>query len=182
MESLDWLDGMITAIATIALVGVTIYYASVTKKILKESEQMRLDAQKPRIAIYLGFEKEQRAEGRHAAKLPTMYLYVENIGMGPAYDVDFDTDLDFVIPDNRSLREIEFIANDILYLPPRQKRKFVIGYRNSKGKTMDDLMQGEPLEIKVVYNGIWHKECKECFCLNFQEYESEYRQMRAEIM
>ena len=182
MEYPNWLNGLITAVFTAILAGITFYYAKVTRKILKESGEMRLDAQKPRIAIYFGFEKEQRAEGRTAPKFPTMYLYVENIGMGPAYDVDFDTNLDFVIPDNRTLREVQFIAHGIIYLPPRQKRKLVIGYRNSKGKKIDELMQGDPLEIKVVYNGIWHKECKECFCLDFQEYESEYRQMRAEIM
>ena len=63
MELLKWIDKRTIAIATVALVGVTIYYARVTKKILKESEQMRIDAQKPRIGIHLGVEKEKRMEG-----------------------------------------------------------------------------------------------------------------------
>ena len=64
MKVVDWLNtnsGAIIAIGTVAvagatvvLVGVTIFYAWVTR-------QMRLDAQKPRIAIYLGCEKEQMA-------------------------------------------------------------------------------------------------------------------------
>ena len=188
MEYPDWLNGLIIALATIALVFVTIYYASVTKKILKESEQMRkeseqtrLDAQKPRIAVYIGFEKEQRWEGSRAPKIPTMYMYVENIGLGPAYDVEFDTEPDLIILENRSLRQIAFIANGILYLAPRQKRKIVIGHRDVQREEMDQLFQ-ENLEIKVTYNGIWHKGCKECFCINFGEYESEYKQMVSELL
>ena len=181
MEYPDWLNGMITAIATAALVCVTIYYAIVTQKILKESEQMRLDALKPRIGIYLGIEKEQRVEGRRPPKIPTMYMYVENIGLGPAYDLHFCTDLDFNIPASNSLGDIQFIANGILYLAPRQQRKLVIGHRNVQREEMDRLFQ-EELEIKVTYNGIRRKGCKECFCINFGEYESEYRQMVAETL
>ena len=178
MEYPDWLNGMITAIFTAVLTGITFYYARVTKKILKESEQMRLDNQKPRIAIYLGCEKEQRLEG-NPIKVPTMYLYVENIGMGPAYDVDFDTNLDFMLPTERSLRQIQFIVNGILYLPPRQKRKLLLGHRWTDGKTMARLWE-DSLEITVTYNGIRHKECKGCFCLNFGEQKSEFEQMAAE--
>ena len=60
MEDTNWLTntinsvaGAITAFATVVLVGVTIFYAWVTKKMLEESRQMRLNAQKPNIAIYL---------------------------------------------------------------------------------------------------------------------------------
>ena len=105
-----------------------------------------------------------------------MYLYIENIGMGPAYDVEFDTDFDFIIPGNGTLREIEFIARGIRYLSPRQQRKLLIGNRRHE---MDRLWE-ERLEISVTYNGIRHKECKECFCLNFREYKSELEQMADE--
>lgn len=180
MEYPDWLNGLIIALATIALVGVTIYYARVTKKILKASEQMRLDAQKPRIAVYLGFKKEI-TETTSRAKYPAMYLYIENIGMGPAYDVHFDTHPDLKLFDNRSLGEIGFIARGIRYLPPRQKRKIRLAYQASQGTRPEHLMQ-EQLEITVTYKGIRNKECKRCFCLIFGEYESEYRQMVSELI
>ena len=56
MGVITWLNsnsGAITAIATVVLVGITAFYAWVTKKMLEENRQMRLDAQKPEIAIYL---------------------------------------------------------------------------------------------------------------------------------
>ena len=179
MELLKWIDKRTIAIATVALVGVTIYYARVTKKILKESEQMRRDAQKPRIGIHLGIEKEKRMEGPNELRVPTLYMYVTNIGMGPAYDVDFDTNPEFLLPDMRLLRDIEFIDKGIRYLPPGQTRKFVLGDRYSEGKTMDQLME-EQLKIRVTYKDIRNKEPEEEFCINFGEYESEYRQMVAE--
>ena len=168
VDGLNTNSGAIIATATVVLVGVTIYYAWVT-------HQMRRDGQKPRIAIYLGFEKEQR-RAKDLEKIPTMYLYVENIGMGPAYDVTFTTNPDFRIPLGRTLREIGFIAHDILYLPPRQKRKAYIGDGRTSPQDMDELMK-QRLEITVTCKGIRHKECKKCFCLNFEEYESEYRQV-----
>ena len=174
--------GIITAVATVVLafitwryVRLTRDYVQLTRDTLEENRQMRLDTQKPRIAIYIGFEKEQRS-AKDLEKIPTMYLYVENIGMGPAYDLEFDTNLDFVIPDKRTLREIGFVAHDILYLPPGQKRKAYIGDVRTSPHDMDDLMK-QRLEITVAYKGIRHKECKRCFCLNFEEYESEYRQV-----
>ena len=43
MEYPDWLNGLITSLFTGILAGITFYYAKVTKRILKESKQMRLD-------------------------------------------------------------------------------------------------------------------------------------------
>ena len=179
MEYPVWLNGLIIAIATIALVCVTIYYARVTKKILKENEQMRIDAQKPRIGIHLGVEKEKRMEGPNVLRVPTLYMYVTNIGMGPAYDVNFDTDPLFLIPDRRFLRDIEFMDKGIRYLPPGQTRKLVLGDRYSEGKKVEELME-EQLKIRVTYKDIRNKEAEEEFSLNFGEYESEYIQMVAE--
>ena len=106
-------------------------------------------------------------------------MYVANIGMGPAYDVNFDTDPLFLIPDMRLLRDIEFIDKGIRYLPPGQTRKLVLGDRYSEGKKVEELME-EQLKIRVTYKDIRNKEPEEEFSLNFGEYESEYRQMVAE--
>ena len=117
MEVINWLNsnsGAITAIATVVLVGITAFYAWVTR-------QMRLDTQKPEIAIYLRVEKEALIHPDISLTNICVYLYVENIRMGPAYDVEFPTDLSFAFPDQRSLEDVPFLRYGIRYLPPGDK-------------------------------------------------------------
>ena len=59
---LNWISSHIMEILTFLLVCITGYYAfltsryvRLTRQALDENRQMRLDAQKPQIAIYLGF-------------------------------------------------------------------------------------------------------------------------------
>ena len=86
----------VTGVATVVLAGITGYYAY-------ENRQMRLDAQKPKIVIYLHqiFENvpartqtHQRSgqyyEHTPARKRIKTYICVENIGPGIAYDVRFE--------------------------------------------------------------------------------------------
>ena len=130
---MDWISPHIMEILTFALVIITgIYaaltwrYVNLTRDALEENRQMRLDAQKPEIAIYLRLEKETINLGE--PKAAVMNLYVDNIGMGSAYDVRFDTDLSFSLPGNRSLEDVPFFQHGIRYLPPRQNRKYLLGH------------------------------------------------------
>ena len=105
MEYPDWLNGLITSLFTGILAGITFYYAKVTKRILKESKQMRLDAQKPEIAIYLDSYTDSHTH---------VDLYVENIGPRPAYAVEFITDPSpITVGYNMSLQESPFIRMGI---------------------------------------------------------------------
>lgn len=80
-------SGAIIALATVTLASITGYYAWITKKILKQNQQIRIDAQKPEIAIYL------HPAIHLSVSYPThAHFYVENIGAGPTYKdfMDFD--------------------------------------------------------------------------------------------
>ena len=133
--------GIITASATVVLAIITWRYVRLTKDyvrltrdMLEENRQMRLDAQKPEIAIYLRSEKTSNLPNQ--PKITSMFLYVENIRVGPAYDVEFTTDLSFSITGNHSLREVGFLEHGIRYLPPGQKRKYFLAneyYRDFDG-------------------------------------------------
>ena len=163
MEVINWLNsnsGAITAIATVVLVGITAFYAWVT-------HQMRLDAQKPEIAIYLRAEKEALIHPDIPSTNICVYLYVENIRMGPAYDVEFTTDLSFTFPDQRSLGDVPFLRYGIRYLPPGQNRKHCIADDRIRG--FEELMQKQ-LKIAVTYRDSRNEPYKDCFPLDFREY------------
>ena len=163
MEVITWLNsnsGAITAIATAVLVVITGFYAWVTKKILEENQQMRLAFQKPIIAIYL-----------HSAITRTGYtsvcLFVENIGVGPAYDVNFTTDFSFSIGSNRTLADVRFLERGIRYLPPRKKRVHRLGNWSDAG--FPEVMKKQ-LEITVTYKDSLAEKYEEHFCLDFREH------------
>ncbi|MYE90071.1 hypothetical protein F4X33_13865 [Candidatus Poribacteria bacterium] len=163
---MDWVSSHIIEILTFLLVCITGVYAfltwryvRLTRDILEENQQMRLDAQKPEIAIYL----------RSDSTGPTyMYLYVENIGVGPAYDVKFTTDLCFRLPGNHSLgQRVPFLGRGIRYLPPEKIRMELLGSGLDIG--MRELMQRQ-LEIAAAYKDSMRKKYEESFCLDFREH------------
>ena len=151
-DGLNSNSGAIIAIATIVLVGVTIYYAWVTRKILKESERVRLDAQKPTIAVFAG-ERYETLGRRDEAQ--SLFLCVENVSTGPAYDVNLElADLSVSLPtrhgsEARLLKDIPLIAHGISYLPPGHDRSYRLSNAHEYGEH-DELAQRQ-LQIKVTY-------------------------------
>ena len=164
MEYPDWLNGLIIALATVALVGVTIFYARVTQKILKESEQMRLDAQKPNIGISLHLNCELVSGSSYSV---FANLVVENIGAGPAYDVTFTTDLSFSIGDGRTLGEVPFFQHGIGYLPPGKKREQELN--GALRITYGELKQKQQ-NITATYKDSIGEKHDSCICIKFREY------------
>ena len=179
MEYPDWLNGLITTIATVSIAVTTFYYARVTKKILdqnrqmridalNENRQMRIDAQKPQIIIYPRVEKEQIHPNR--PKNNAINLYVENIGMGPALHVQFDVNLSFPLSDKRTLQEVGFLEHSIHYLPPGHVRKHRLNH--DWGDGFEALMK-ERLVIKVDYKDSRDEPYKERFHLDFREHSAQ---------
>ena len=174
MEVITWLNSnsgaitgiaaMITAFATAVLVVITGFYAWVTRKMLEENRQMRLDAQKPEIAIYLRSEKTMTESKKG---INSIFLYVENIRMAPAYDVEFNTDLSFSLPGFCTLRDVGFLEFGIRYLPPGQKRQYFLG--NPRHGGFNALME-KHIEISVTYKDSVNEKYDNCFCLDFREH------------
>lgn len=160
--------GLMTGGATVVLAVITWRYVRLTRDILEENRQMRLDAQKPEIAIYLRSEKT--ASFPNQPKITSMFLYVENIRLGPAYDVEFTTDLSFSVTSGHSLREVGFLEHGIRYLPPGQKRKYLLA--NEYYPDFDELMQKQ-LKIMVAYKDSVNEKYECCFYLDFQAYRGE---------
>ena len=154
MEVINWLNtnnGAIIGIATAVLVGITGYYAYLTRRLLKANDT-------PEIAVSLR---------PHEAYLPCTMLCIENIGTGAARKVQFQTDLSFTADGERALEEVGFLMNGIDYLGPGQKiEHFLVSVL---GK-LDDLKK-TPLEIGVTYTDSVKSTYQRTFHLDFGEYE-----------
>lgn len=156
MEVINWLnanDGAIIGIATAVLVGITGYYAYLTRQFLKAADT-------PEIAISLR---------PHEGHIHCVMLCIENIGTGAARDIQFQTDLSFKPDGERPLEEVGFLKNGIDYLGPREKIEHflvsVIGKLDKLKKT--------PLKIGVTYADSVNLERKHerTFRLDFGEDE-----------
>ena len=140
----------VTGLATVVLTGITEYYAY-------ENRQMRIDAQKPKIAInpYCSLVRE--------TSITLICLRIENIGPGPAYDVQFETDLNFRLNMSISLGDIYIFKKGINYLKPGGQKNCQI--------TQNELERQKetPLKIAVTYKDWRNKEYNESFCIDFNE-------------
>ena len=154
MEIINWLntnDGAVIGIATVVLVGITGYYAYLTRRLLKANDI-------PEIAISLC---------PHEAYLPCVMLCIENIGTGAARKLEFQTDLSFSADGETALEEVGFLRDGIDYLGPGQKiEHFLVSVL---GK-LDDLKK-TPLEICVTYTDSVKSAYQRAFHLDFGEYE-----------
>ena len=160
MEVITWLNtnsGAIIALATIVLVGITGYYALVTR-------QMRFDAQKPEIAIYPRLENRDIISNK--LSLFHLYLRVENIGVGPARDVKFSIDPSFNPPGDKSLQEVNFLKLGIGYLPPGHQKECLIADQTMEG--FSKLMQKQ-LQIATTYKDSANRKHEASFRLDFRE-------------
>ena len=106
IEYLNSNSGLIAAIATIVLVGITWRYVRLTDSLLKATY-------KPQIFVSLVYVDFIGSSG---SSLHWQDIYVKNIGMGLARKVRFGGDLSLL-----SLKEIDLIKNGIDALAPGQE-------------------------------------------------------------
>ena len=166
--------GIITAASTVVLAIITWRYVRLTKDYvrltrdtLEGNRQMRLDAQKPEIAITV-----RRIATDKKQEVARVELYVENIGGGPATDVKFTIDSNFRVPGHEWIRDIDFVKHGIGYFQPRDIKVCPFHYDTTDG--YDELMQ-TPLDIKMIYKDSLHNEYDVCRRINFREHENELR-------
>src|SRR5690242_11750012 len=107
MNWISWLNsnsGAITAVASVVLTGVTAYYAFLTWRLVQENRELREEHSRPQVAITTSL---------HEAHINIVHLVIENIGHGPAYEVRFETNRDFKMSRQRSLREVGIFKSGI---------------------------------------------------------------------
>ena len=127
-------SGLIAAIATVVLVGITWRYVRLTQEILKATNN-------PEVAVFLNAERGSTI----------VELCVENIGTGYASDIKFTGDLSVkpTLTPEKTLEEVEpfksgidylgagygtktpFFLVDEVFKPPEQSFYIVVSYRDS---------------------------------------------------
>ena len=159
-----------TGLATIALAVITGYYAY-------ENRQMRIDAQKPQIVIYLhqflenvpARTRTRRRSGQYyehhtpARKKIETYVCVENIGPGIAYDVRFEKVPKFK-PD-LLIESAPIFTKGVNHLKPGGLK----GIRIELYTEEHEKQIKAPFKINVTYKDSRKKKYGEPFCIDFNE-------------
>ena len=173
MADINWIIGGITGVATVTLAIITWRYArhtkdyvSLTREILEENRQMRLDALRPKIRLFL-----RRPDSS------SMVLGVRNIGASTAKNIEFTMIVERLadepsIDDTPRPEFPEFLGfpefpEDVRYLASGQKIEGTIDPR---------LVRDQPGQstshINVVYEDSMNNKYLETVFLNSQLHHS----------
>lgn len=105
---LDFLNQNSAAVIAIA----TIVYAFFTGKLVLETRRMREAQTEPKVWAYI-----QPKEG----SINFIMMIVENMGLGPAYNIKFKVDPDFEYEKGKVLSDLGFVKDGWNYLSPKEK-------------------------------------------------------------
>ena len=144
--------GVISAIATIVLAGLTRQYIKLTGEIQKEND-------KPKVMVFL-------SHVYLSYEVTTLELCVQNAGTGFAYDLKFTGDLS-IYPNisHQSLAEYKIIKNGISHLAPGKVYHIPLFWQYEQANLHSPQ---ETLDIVVTYRDAENRKCEETFHLNFR--------------
>ena len=152
----DYSD-LIILIFTVAVGVSTIVYAFLTAKLVNETRRMRKSQTDPEISVSLVHNDNS---------IIFIDLLVENIGLGPAYNLEFKIIKDFQLP-KRKLSEVGFIKNGINYFSPKQRmRIWIASFKEDK------ILGEKSIELEVKYTNSISEKFIRTFILNFSQFAS----------
>lgn len=135
----------------------TIVYAILTWQLVSETRKMREIQTEPKISIIVQPREES---------LSLIDMIIENIGSGPAYNINFEITPDIELSAGKFLNKSGFIKNGLRYLSPRQKIQFYFTtlFENYEKKIKSFF------EIKVMYQNNMGKKYEDIFIIDFSQF------------
>ncbi len=98
---------MFSALVAIA----TIVYAILTWKLVSETRKMRETQTEPKVSVTIQPREEW---------INFIDMVIQNIGLGPAYNIKFEVSPDFEYAKGKFLSDLGFMKNGLRYLAPNQ--------------------------------------------------------------
>lgn len=117
LEYLNHNSGGFNVIFSGLVAVATIVYALLTWKLVSETRKMREAQTEPNIIITIQPSEEW---------INFIDIIIQNIGLGPAYIIKFETSPDFEYEKGKSLSELGIMKQGLKILAPNQKYKFFL--------------------------------------------------------
>jgi len=149
-------SGAFDVIFSALVASATLVYAILTWKLVSETRKMREAQTEPKISATIQPREEW---------INLIDMVIQNIGLGPAYNVKFKVKPDFEYAKGRFLSELGFMKNGLRYLAPNQKLQFFLTsmIENFEEKTK------KPFEIKVTYQDSMGKKYEDVYVIDFSQ-------------
>ena len=156
LEFLNQNSGAFAVIFSAAVAIATIVYAILTWKLVSENRRMRKAQTEPKIFATIQPREEW---------IGFIDMVIQNIGLGPAYNIKFEVNPDFEYAKGEFLSELGFMKNGLRYLAPKQKLQFFLTgmSENFKEKTK------KTFEIKVTYQNSVGKKYEDVYMIDFSQ-------------
>lgn len=157
METLNQYSGALTLLFSGLVAVSTVVYAILTWRLVSETRKMRQAQTEPIVAIDIRPSE---------LWINLIDVVIENVGLGPAYDIKFDFDNDMKIRKNKALMDINMFKNGINYLSPRQKIQFFL---TSLLEDTDEKVKTE-IKVDITYQNSIGKKIKSHYVLDFSQF------------
>jgi hypothetical protein len=95
-----------------------------------------------------------------------MDLVIQNIGLGPAYNIEFEVHPDFEYEKGKFLSEIGFMKKGLKYLAPNQKLQ---SFLTNTSENFEDKIKNS-FKIKVVYQNSVGKIYEDTYLIDFSQW------------
>jgi len=156
VEFLNENSGAFAVIFSAVVAIATIVYAILTWKLVSETRKMREAQTEPKVSVTIQPREEW---------INLIDMVIQNIGLGPAYNIKFEINPDFEYMKGRFLSELGFMKNSLKYLAPNQKLQFFLTtmIENFEEKTK------KPFEIRVTYQNGRGKTYKDVYMIDFSQ-------------
>ena len=159
------------ALLTRELVKETERYANLTANLVNETRQMRELQTTPNIIISL----KPYLEWIETTWISAIYLTIQNVGLGAAYDIKFEMDVSSEYKEDPYIKQVlthsSLIKNGLPILPPNENTQVHLTVLSGdKLKELTERLkskEGNYFKIKVTYKNIAHKSFKTTFDLDF---------------
>ncbi|MEE9282982.1 MAG: hypothetical protein V3U49_02775 [Nitrososphaerales archaeon] len=151
-------SGAVIALFSIVAGLATAVYAGLTWRLVTETRRLREAQTEPKISVIYQPREEW---------INFIDLVIQNIGLGPAYEIRFKIKDDFEYMKGELLSQLGFIKRGIDYLAPDQKIKFFLTSLTEDFK----IKMKSPFRIDVSYYNKTRKPYNDGFLIDFSEME-----------
>lgn len=152
-------ESILNIIFSAMVAGSTVVYVILTRKLVNETRKLRKAQTEPKISIRI--EPNENC-------IRYCDMIIQNIGLGPAYNINFDVSSDIKDFDGKPLSDLNIIKTGIKYLAPSTKRQFFL---TQFFEISNDIMKiRDSFEIKVSYKNSQNEILNECFIMDFSEF------------
>ncbi len=156
LEFLNQNSGAFAVIFSAVVAIATVVYAILTWRLTSETRKMREAQTEPRVSATIQPREEW---------INFIDMVIQNIGLGPAYNIKLEANPDFEYAKGEFLSELGFMKNGLRYLAPNQKLQFFL---TSMIEDFDKKVK-TPFTIKVSYKNKFGKKYSEDLVIDFSE-------------